>query len=73
MAGGFGRSGRKLGDYQEIDGMSSDDFFEVMADFTEEVDNPFVRERLINALRMSVRTFICGGLEFSRYNNPASV
>jgi hypothetical protein len=38
------------GDYLEIDGMSSDDSFKVMADFAEEVDNPFVRERLINAL-----------------------
>jgi hypothetical protein len=40
-------------DYLEIDGMSSDDSFKVMADFTEEVDNPFIRERLINALNRS--------------------
>ena len=41
------------GDYLEIDGMSSDDSFRVMADFAEEVDNPFLRKRLINVLKRS--------------------
>ncbi len=41
------------GDYLEIDGMSSDDSFNVMADFVEEIDNPFLHERLINALKKS--------------------
>jgi len=41
------------GDYLEFDNMSSRDSFEVMADFAENIDNPILRNKLINALNRS--------------------
>lgn len=40
-------------DYYEFEGMSSRDSFNLMADFTETVDNQKLQDRLVNALRKS--------------------
>jgi len=37
-------------DYLEFDNMSSRESFEVMADFAENIDDPILRNKLINAL-----------------------
>ncbi len=40
-------------DYLEFDNMSSRESFEIMADFAENIDNPILRNKLINALNKS--------------------
>ena len=40
-------------DYFEFEKMSSRDSYEIMVDFTETVDNPKLKEKLLDSLRMA--------------------